>query len=151
MPNQIVMVIRCPIKLEVSCKLDLYGLYRTRSPPGPRLPRRIENAHLRNYYNIQGRISMSIFFLIEIIQLWIELSSPACDIQKHWSALSTLLGFISRVYRDLPHGKTWLWGWLSPIVQYIYIYIYIYKQCFQLSWNLLSSRYPTLNWLCVKC
>ena len=35
MPNQLVMVIAWPIYLNVSCKLLLYSLQRTQSPPGP--------------------------------------------------------------------------------------------------------------------
>ena len=39
--------------------------------------------------------------------LWIELPwpirwTPSCDIRKHWTAVSTLLGHISSVYHDLP-------------------------------------------------
>ena len=44
-PNQQVTVIARPINLNVSCKLYPYSLQRTRSPPGPRLPRRIGNTH----------------------------------------------------------------------------------------------------------
>ena len=44
-PNQLVMAIVRPINLYVSCKLDPYSLLRTRSPPGPRLPKRIRNTH----------------------------------------------------------------------------------------------------------
>ena len=30
----------------------------------------------------------------------------ACDIQKHWTAVLTLLGLLSNVYRDLLHWKS---------------------------------------------
>ena len=39
------------------------------------------------------------------IDLWIELPL-ARDIQKHWTAVSTLLGLISSVYCDLPHLRS---------------------------------------------
>ena len=54
-PDQLVMVIARPINLNVSCKLHPYSLQRTWSPPGPRLPRRIGNTHLRNFYNLKGK------------------------------------------------------------------------------------------------
>ena len=38
-PNLLVMVTARRINVNVSCKLHLYSLQRTRSPPGPRLPR----------------------------------------------------------------------------------------------------------------
>ena len=49
------MVISRPINLNVSCKLHPYSLQRTRSPPGPRLPKRIRNTHPRNYYDLKGK------------------------------------------------------------------------------------------------
>ena len=30
----------------------------------------------------------------------------ACDVRKHWTAVPTLLGLISSVYRDLLHGRS---------------------------------------------
>ena len=48
-PNQLVIVIWRSINLNVSGKLHPYSLQRTRSPPGPRLPKRIRNTHPRNY------------------------------------------------------------------------------------------------------
>ena len=47
--NHLAMVIAWPINLNVSCKLHPYSLQRIRSPPRPRLPRRIRNTHPRNY------------------------------------------------------------------------------------------------------
>ena len=44
------MVIVRPIDLNVSCKLHPYSSQRTRSPPRPRLPKRIRNTRPRNYY-----------------------------------------------------------------------------------------------------
>ena len=49
------MVIAQPINLNVSSKLHPHSLQRTRSPPGQRLPKRIRNAHPRNYYNFAGK------------------------------------------------------------------------------------------------
>ena len=51
-PYYLVMVIARLINLNVSCKLHLYSLQRTRSPPRPRLSEGIRNMHLRNYYNL---------------------------------------------------------------------------------------------------
>ena len=51
-------------------------------------------------------------FLSRGIILWIELpcpENPASDIQKHWTAVSTLLGLISSIYRDLPHWRSNQW------------------------------------------
>ena len=51
-----------------------YSLQRTRSPPGPCLPRRIGNMHLRNDYNLNGKdIDVHFSFLSRGIILWIEL------------------------------------------------------------------------------
>ena len=55
MPNQLVTVIAQPINLNVSRKLHLYSLQRTRSPPGPCLPKRIRNTYLCNYYDLKGK------------------------------------------------------------------------------------------------
>ena len=49
MPNQLVMVIAQPIDLNLSCTLHPYSLQRTRSPPGPCLPKRTRNTCLCNY------------------------------------------------------------------------------------------------------
>ena len=49
-PNKLVMVIARPNNLNVSCKLHPYSFQRTRSPPGPRLPKKLRNTHPRNYY-----------------------------------------------------------------------------------------------------
>ena len=62
MPNQLVMVIAQPNNLNVFCKSYPYSLQRTRSPPGPRLPRRIGNTHPRNYYNLKGKV-IDVHFL----------------------------------------------------------------------------------------
>ena len=71
------MVIAWPINLNVSCKLHLYSLQKTRSPLGPRLLRRIRNTHPLNYYNLKGKDKDVHFsFLIWGIILWIELSWP---------------------------------------------------------------------------
>ena len=43
---------------------------------------------------------------------WVELpwpenpASTACDKQNHWTTLTTLLGLISSVYRDLPNRRS---------------------------------------------
>ena len=77
MPNQLVMVIVWPINLNVSCKLHLYTLQRTQSPPGPCLPKRIGNIHVCNYYNPKGKdIDVHFSFLGRGIILWIELPWP---------------------------------------------------------------------------
>ena len=47
--------------LNVSFKLHPYSLQMTRSPPGPRLPKRIGNAHPRNY-NLKGK-DIDVHFL----------------------------------------------------------------------------------------
>ena len=61
-PNQLVRVIARPINLNVSCELLPYSLQTTRSPPGPRLPKRIENKHLRNYYDLKGIVCRALVF-----------------------------------------------------------------------------------------
>ena len=45
-PNQLVLVIARPYNLNVSCKLHPYSFQRTRSPPEPRLPKKLRNTHL---------------------------------------------------------------------------------------------------------
>ena len=76
-PNQLVMVIVRPINLNVSCKLHPYSLQKTRSPPRPRLPRKIRNTHPRNYYDLKGKdIDLHFLFLCWGIILWIELLRP---------------------------------------------------------------------------
>ena len=62
------MVIAQPITRNVSCKLHPYSLHRTRSPPEPRLPRRIGNTHLRNYYNLKGKDIVYIFLSFFLIR-----------------------------------------------------------------------------------
>ena len=89
---KLTMVIARSINLNVSCKLLAYSLQRTRSPPGSRLSRRIGNTHLRNYYNLE----------VKYIDQKIR-RTLMHDIWKHWTAVSTLLGLISRVYPNLPH------------------------------------------------
>ena len=83
MLNQLVMVIARLIKLNVSCELYLYSLQRTRSPPGPHLPKKIRNTHLHDYYDLKGKdidvyfsFSFFFFFLSRGIILWIELPWP---------------------------------------------------------------------------
>ena len=88
--NQLVMIIARPINLNVSCKLHPYSLQRTRSPPGPRLPKRIGNTYPRNYYNLKGK----------------DIDIHVRDIRKHRTAVSTLLGLISSVYRDFHHWRS---------------------------------------------
>ena len=62
--NKLVMVIARPINLNVSCKLHLYSLQNTRSPPGPCLHKRIRNTHLRNYYDLKDKdIDVSLLFI----------------------------------------------------------------------------------------
>ena len=75
--NQLVMVIARPINLNVSCKLYPYSFQRTRSPPGPRLPKRIRNTHPCNYKDLKGKdIDIYFSFLSTGIILWIELPWP---------------------------------------------------------------------------
>ena len=62
MPNQLVMVIAWPINSNVSCKLHPHSLQRTRSPPGPHLPKRIRNTHPCNYYDLKGK-DIDVHFL----------------------------------------------------------------------------------------
>ena len=71
--------------LNASCKLHLYSLQRTRSPPGPLLPRRIGNTHPRNYYNLKGkdidvhaRTHTHRFYI-----LWSLVRSPVGEITVH--------------------------------------------------------------------
>ena len=66
------MVIAWPINLNVSCKLHPYSLQRTRSPPEPRLPKRIRNMHPRNYYDLNGKdIDEHFSFISRENILWI--------------------------------------------------------------------------------
>ena len=87
MPNQLLVVIAQTINLNVSCKLLAYSLQRTRSPPRPRLPKRIGNTHSHNWYNLKGKdIDIHFSFLSRGIILWIELrwlvdlASPVSDV-----------------------------------------------------------------------
>ena len=64
-PNQLVMVIARPINLNESCKLHLYSLQRTRSPPGPGLPKRIRNTHPRSYYDLKSK-DIDVYLIIII-------------------------------------------------------------------------------------
>ena len=92
MPNQLVMAIVQSINLNVSCKLHPYSLQRTQSPPGPCLPRRIENIHPSNYYNLKGKdIDVHFLFLSWGIILWIELPWPENPANLH----SVVAGSIS--------------------------------------------------------
>ena len=61
-PNYLVIVIAWPVNLNVSCKLHLYPLQRTGSPPGPRLPKTIRNTHPRNYYDLKSK-DINLHFL----------------------------------------------------------------------------------------
>ena len=54
-PNQLVIVIARPNNLNVFCKLHPYSFQRTRSPPGPRLPKKLRSTHPRNYYTPGAR------------------------------------------------------------------------------------------------
>ena len=54
MSNQLVIVIAQPISLNVSCKLHLYSLQRTQSPPKPHLPRRIGKKKKKMYIGWQN-------------------------------------------------------------------------------------------------
>ena len=77
-PKLLLMVIARPINLNVSGKLHPYSLQRTRLPPGPRLPRRIENMHSSNWYNPRGKdIDVHFSFLSRGIIFWIEIPQPA--------------------------------------------------------------------------
>ena len=76
-PNKQVMVIAQPINLNVSCKLHPYYLQKTRSPPGPRLPRMIGNTHPRNYYILKGK-NIDAHFLLKGEELYCELHSAFC-------------------------------------------------------------------------
>ena len=61
------MVFVRPIKLNVSCKLHPYSLKRTRSPPGPCLPKKIRNTHPHNYYELKSKdIDVYIYIYIYI-------------------------------------------------------------------------------------
>ena len=62
-PNQLVIEIARQIKLKVSYMLHPYSLQR--SPPGPRLPKRIGNAQPRNYYNRKGK-KIDVHFLFQV-------------------------------------------------------------------------------------
>ena len=105
MPNQLVMVIARPINLNVSWKSHPYSLQRTRSPPGPRLPKRNRNTHLRNYYDFNSKYIDVHFFLFQEEELYCELNfhdqkirrTLTHDIRKHWAAVSTLLGMVIQV------------------------------------------------------
>ena len=110
------MVIAWPINLNMSCMLHAYSLQRTRSPPGPRLPRRIGNTHPRNYYNLKGQ-DIDVHFLFWVEELYCELNyhdqkirrTLMHDIRKHLTAVSTLLGLISSVCHDLHHWRSNPW------------------------------------------
>ena len=74
------------LTVNVSCKLHPYSLHKTRSLPGPHLPKRIRNMHPHNYYDLKGKD--------------IDLASFVCDMNS-WlscrvSALqSVIAGLIS--------------------------------------------------------
>ena len=85
------MVIARPLDLNVSCKLHLYSLQRTRSPPEPRLPKRIRNTHPRNYYDLRGKdIDLYFLFLSRGIILWIELPWPENSMNTYAGHSETL-------------------------------------------------------------
>ena len=92
--NQLVMLIAWSITLNVSCRLRPYSLQRTRSPPGPRLPKRIRNTHPRNYCDLKGGQGYrSTFSLLSRgIILWIELprpENPANTCARHTETLDS--------------------------------------------------------------
>ena len=65
------------IYVNVSCKLHPYSLKRTRSPPGPCLPKRIRSTHLRHYFYLKGDvIDVHFLFLSRGIIFWIKLPWP---------------------------------------------------------------------------
>ena len=113
-PNQLVMVIARPNNLNMSCKLYPYSFQRTRFPhPGPRLSQKLRNTYTRNYYDPKGK-GMYIFLFFKKRNQFCELNyhdqkirrTPTHDIREHWTAVSTLLGLISSVYRNLDHWRS---------------------------------------------
>ena len=73
-PNQLVMAIECPGKLNVSCKLHPYSLQRTWSSWGPHLLRSIGNTHPLDYYNLKGK-DIDVHFLFKVEKLYCEFNS----------------------------------------------------------------------------
>ena len=65
----------------VSCELHPYFLQRTRSPPGPCLPKTMRNTHLRNYDDLKGKdTNLHFLFFHNIIPL-LKKSKRKCIIE----------------------------------------------------------------------
>ena len=55
-------------------------------------------------YKLDIYIYIYIYIYIHIKLPWPENpASTSCDIRNHWTAVLTVFGLISRVYRDLDH------------------------------------------------
>ena len=63
--------------------------------------------------NFNLSLSIDVHLLFQTEELYCELNyhdqkiqqTLACNIRKHWTAVSTLLGIISSVYHVLPHRR----------------------------------------------
>ena len=105
MLNQLVMAIAWLINLNVSCKLHLYSLQRTRSPPGPRLHKRIRNTHLRNYYDLKGK-DIDLRFLFYLEELYCELKKTF-SVFELWTFVRSPRHFLLRCFCQTLSCSTW--------------------------------------------
>ena len=84
--------------------------------PGSRLPK-IRNTHPRNYNDLKGKgIDVHIFILGRVINIvnWITMTRKSAEhlrttYGEHWTAVSTLFGFIRSVYCNLHHWRSNQW------------------------------------------
>ena len=128
-------------------QLHPYSLQSTRSPPGPRLPKRIGNTHPRNYFNLKSK-EIDVHFLFQVEELYCKLNyhdqkirqTLAHGIQNYWTAASTLFGLISSVYRDFPHRRTnnkletavhWFRMSYASVCRIFYVSLFIYTRIIQ--------------------
>ena len=99
-PNQFVIVIARPINLNMSPKFFPYSLR------GTRLPKRIRNAHPRNYYDIEGKdIDVYFSFLSWGIIFWIEWPWPENPMNTyawHTETLDSCFNFIRSHQQCIP-------------------------------------------------
>ena len=129
------------INPNVSCKLHPYCLQKTRSPPGPRLPKRIRNTHPCNYHDLKGKaMDVHFSFLSRGVILWIEIpwpENPTNTNARHmwWRSPYTLLMRPNKVERGVQCFRMscvgvrrifWLWWFNSQLHLFNYLTLILY-------------------------